>query len=150
MPLTRENLLLLSKAFDTVDYSTLLRKLHTLNISKTTLKLFLSYLTDWIQYVQVYQNFAARRRISFGVPQGLILGPIYIQCRLNVDVLNVKHVAQFADDSKPYGLENLIFTPDKTKFMVFTLKHLVKQNQLQIPSRFWVAKSSVKQLLFFN
>ena len=37
-----------SKAFDTVDYYTLLRKLHSLNISTSTLNLTASYLTDRI------------------------------------------------------------------------------------------------------
>ena len=40
-----------SKAFDTVDYFTVLRKLHSLNISTSTLNLIASYLTDRIQYV---------------------------------------------------------------------------------------------------
>ena len=53
----------LSKVFNTVDYFTLLRKLHSLNISTSTLNLIASYLTDRIQYVQVNEKFSSRKTV---------------------------------------------------------------------------------------
>ena len=42
-----------SEAFDTVDYSIFIRKLHTIGLSKAALLWFLSYLTNRRQFVQV-------------------------------------------------------------------------------------------------
>ena len=51
-----------SKAFNTVDCFTLLRKLHSLNISTPTLNLIGSYLTD-SQYVQVNEQFSSHKTV---------------------------------------------------------------------------------------
>ena len=58
-----------SKPFDAVDCFTLLRKLHSLNISTSTLNLIASYLTDRIQYVQVNEKFSSHKTVNLGVPQ---------------------------------------------------------------------------------
>ena len=42
-----------SKAFDTVDYFVIIRKLHNIGFSKQALRWSLSYLTDRQQFVQV-------------------------------------------------------------------------------------------------
>ena len=42
-----------SKVFDTVDFETLIQKLHQLNLSKSSLKIFASYLSNRHQYVQI-------------------------------------------------------------------------------------------------
>ena len=58
-----------SKPFDAVDCFTLLRKLHSLNISTSTLNLIASYLTDRIQYVQVNEKFSSHKTVNLGVLQ---------------------------------------------------------------------------------
>ena len=55
-----------SKAFDTVDYSIFIRKLHVIGLSKAALLWFLSYLTNRRQFVLA--------NVLKGVPQGSILG----------------------------------------------------------------------------
>ena len=42
-----------SKAFDTIDFKTVLRKLHALNFSKYYLIWITNYLTDRYQFVQI-------------------------------------------------------------------------------------------------
>ena len=42
-----------SKVFDTVDFETLIQKLHQLNLSKSSLKIFASYLSNRHRYVQI-------------------------------------------------------------------------------------------------
>ena len=72
-----------SKAFDTVDYFTLLRKLHGLNISTSTLNLIASYLNDRIQYVELNEKCSSHKTVNFGVLQGSILGPILLNIYVN-------------------------------------------------------------------
>ena len=93
-----------SKAFDAVDYPTLIRKLHSINFSKETLKHIASYLTERSQYVQVDDKLSSSKHINFGVPQGSILGPILF----NIYVSDMKDswknctCSQYADDSNMY------------------------------------------------
>ena len=65
-----------SKAFDTIDYTVLIKKLSKLNMSPDFLHLILSYISDRSQYVQIDSNQSRHEKNNFGVPQGSILGPI--------------------------------------------------------------------------
>ena len=65
-----------SKAFDTVDYTVIIKKLSKLNMSPEFLHLILSYNYDRSQYVKIDSNKSRHEKINFSVPQGSILGPI--------------------------------------------------------------------------
>ena len=95
----------LSKAFDTIDHSILLRKLKHYGIHGTALRWFESYLTDRIQYV-FYENIKSRpMRITTGVPQGSILGPLLFLICIN-DIkkcTDLFEVIGYADDTTLYG-----------------------------------------------
>ena len=65
-----------SKAFDTMDPKSLIRKLVCLNISNSSIKIILSYLTNRKLHVQVNDDQSTRLPIYFGVPQGSTLGPV--------------------------------------------------------------------------
>ena len=67
----------LKKAFDTVDYQILLRKLELYGIKGQALTLLKSYLTNRNQKCRIQNSFSSERLITCGVPQGSILGPIY-------------------------------------------------------------------------
>jgi len=70
-------LLELSAAFDTVDHSTLLRRLQTSHgIQGTVLHWFKSYLHNCQQSVQCKSDSSTPSLVVFGVPQGSVLGPI--------------------------------------------------------------------------
>ena len=62
-----------SKAFD---YRTLLRELHAIVFSKRLLYLFIDYLSNRQQLVQIDDKMSEKLQINFGVPQGSILGPV--------------------------------------------------------------------------
>ena len=62
------------KAFDTVEHSILLNKLHHCGIRRTALQWFNSYLTNIYQYVNYNNTTSNMKQIICGVPQGSILG----------------------------------------------------------------------------
>ena len=65
-----------SKAFDTIDFFVLIRKMHTLNFSERFLYWIFSYLTDRRHFVQTDSNISNILYTNFGVPQGSILEPV--------------------------------------------------------------------------
>ena len=66
-----------SSAFDTIDHSILLHRLHTdFGFTDTVLQWFSSYLTDHTQYVSLSRHYSAFAPVHTGVPQGSVLGPI--------------------------------------------------------------------------
>ena len=66
----------LSKAFDTLDHTTLLHKLKYYGIAGITLNWFNSYLSNRSQYVEIDNVLSTKMVMNTGVPQGSILGPL--------------------------------------------------------------------------
>jgi hypothetical protein len=66
----------LSKAFDCLPHDLLLLKLNAYGLSKSSLDLLCSYLTNRKQCVKLNQNLSNMLPIFKGVPQGSILVPI--------------------------------------------------------------------------
>ena len=62
-----------SKAFDTIDYKTLLYKMHALKFSNSFLKWLINYLHNRHQFVKVEDEMLGLIQTRFGVPQGSIL-----------------------------------------------------------------------------
>ena len=66
----------LSKAFDTVDHSILIKKLKLYGVKGNNLRWFESYLSNRKQYISYNGNKCTTfESITYGVPQGSILGP---------------------------------------------------------------------------
>ena len=94
----------LKKAFDTVDHVILLGKLKSLGISSDNLEWFHSYLSSRYQKTVIGQASSTSRKVSVGVPQGSILGPLIFAIYINdlPKVLRNTTVTLFADDTALY------------------------------------------------
>ena len=73
----------LSKAFDTLDHTILLTKLHGYEVQDAALDWFKSYLSKRTQYVECNGSSSSIREIETGVPQGSILGPLLFIIYMN-------------------------------------------------------------------
>ena len=108
-----------SKAFDMVEHSILLEKLQHYGIRGTALSWLKSYLENREQFVSVGGKNSSKTSITYGVPQGSILGPLLFVIYINDLHYAIKYskVHRFADDT------NLFMKEDK-KLLNLDLKYL--------------------------
>ena len=85
----------LSKAFDCISHELLIAKLNAYGFDETSLKVIISYLKNRTQTTKVGSSFSELLNIIYGVPQGSILGQLFI---VNKDV----RFSSYADDTTPF------------------------------------------------
>ena len=141
-------LIYLSKAFDNISHSILLKKLSAIGVSQETVKWFESYLTR-----RFGSSLSAALPITHGVPQGAILSPLLF-CIYTNDLPTVTqscNLNSFVDDSKislPFSIKevsdaklkletdlrlvaewccknSLLINPEKTKFLLVGTRQLL-------------------------
>lgn len=93
-----------SKAFDVVSHQILIDKLCAIQTPSQMIRLLSSYLSNRTQRVGLNNSLSRPKKITHGVPQGSILGPllfaIYINDLLALPISSVVHA--FADDTTLY------------------------------------------------
>ena len=147
-------------AFDTVAFETVLKKLHALGFSKSFLMWISSYLTGRRQFVQIDEKTSSLLDVTFGVPQGSVLGPVLFNLYVNdlsERLGDFVKCQQYADDTiiyttdKPAHIKdcerrlqeavnllkswssecNLSLNPTKTKVMLFSTPQLARFHGLE-------------------
>jgi len=100
----------LAKAFDTVDHRILLKKLYIYGIRGCAHDWFRSYLSGRTQTISIGDNISEKKEITYGVPQGSVLGPLLFLLYIN-DIYKCSNVLKFhlfADDTNIlYSNKNL-------------------------------------------
>ena len=160
----------LSKAFDTLNFDILLKKLEHYGINESAKRLIHSYLTDRLQFVEFNSYKSTYLSISTGVPQGSVLGPLLFLIYINDLPLmsNIFSMLMYADDTTLYcnidqyvnedvinvelaklsewlGANKLALNISKTKFMVFhTSNRAVQYPNLKINN------TDIEQVFEFN
>ena len=117
----------LSKTFDTVDHSILLRKLELYGITDRNYAWIKSYLSNRLQYIQPDENCRTEYCVvKCGVPQGSILGPLVFLLYVN-DLKNASSILDrimLADDT------NLFYTHSNIQKLFSTvIEELATINQ---------------------
>ena len=90
----------LKKAFDTIPHTRMIAKLQMLGMDETTLSWFKSYLSNRLQCVKLNNLISETLPITYGVPQGSILGPILFSIYIN-DIVKIVNcgIVLYADDT---------------------------------------------------
>ena len=136
----------LSKAFDTVDHSILLRKLKLYGITDINHDWFKSYLSNRKQYIQINDKGNTELgSVKCGVPQGSILGPLLFLLYVN-DLKNASDLLDpimFADDT------NLFCTHRDIKYLFSTVNNeLEKINEWFISNKLSLNVEKTKYSFF--
>ena len=103
----------LSKAFDCIYHELLIAKLEAYGFGHESLTFIYSYLSGRRQRTKVNGSFSDWSNITFGVPQGSILGPLLFSIDFN-DIfyyIPESEMTNSADDNTPYTIKERIDTP---------------------------------------
>ena len=130
----------LSATFDTTDNKILLSRLNSVyGIQSTAIQWFQSYLSDRYQSTSVNNSSSSPSQLMYGVPQGLVLGPIlFVLYTTPLSDIIAKHSVNhqlFADDTqlqKPTPLSEVNNITKELNACTDDTKTLMTKNQLKL------------------
>lgn len=106
------------KAFDKVSHVCLLNKLHSYGVNENLIKWISAFLCYRTQCVKINGVISDEHKVSSGIPQGSVLGPLLFIIFIN-DLpqvcYNLTRLFIFADDAKMYRELNCISDSDELR-----------------------------------
>lgn len=129
-------LLDLSAAFDTVSHKILLGRLESrFGIHGSALGWFNSYLSGRSQYVKIKDSVSNSQNLSFGIPQGSILGPI----------LFTLYISPLGNIARSHGLGNHFYADDSQLYLALENSSSKEKLELCISDyREWMTANNLK------
>ncbi len=125
----------LSKAFDTLTHSILIKKLEHYGIRGITLEWFKNYLFGRKQYVFLNGTSSTTSDVVCGVPQGSVLGPLLFIIYIN-DIINCSDIFNFilfADDTNLfYSYDNFAQLQNTVNNELSKLSEWFRANKLSL------------------
>lgn len=120
-----------SKAFDMINHRILLSILHYIGLDNNAIRFLGSFLSDRQQRVQIGDEISDSMRVSSGVPQGSILGPLlYILYTSNFyDSFITCNYHVYADDTQLYCSFNMIEMDSYESFINRDLEMLYEKSK---------------------
>ena len=106
----------LKKAFDTVSHKILINKLKIIGLDQNSVSWFGSYLENRVQKTTINSQISSERIISYGVPQGSILGPTLFTIYINDLAQKISgNINFYADDTILYSPHLALLREDLRK-----------------------------------
>ena len=149
----------LSETFDCLSYEIIIAKLNAYGFLLSALKLISNYLTDRKERTKINNLYNSWEDILFGVPQGSILGPIFLNIFLSdlflviddIDLADMPMITPFSDDS----IDDVILSLEDSAKEVFQFNRkkrntdkcqllLSKNNESQLEAGDFLIKNSIK------
>ena len=123
-----------SKAFDTLNFNILLKKLEHYGINESAKRLIRSYLTDRLQFVEFNSYKSTYLPIFTGVLQGSVLGPLLFLIYINDLPLmsNIFSMLMYADDTTLYCYINKYVNDDVINVELAKLSEWLGANRLAL------------------
>lgn len=123
-----------AKAFDTVSHELLLQKMCKMGFNGSLMKWFTSYLSNRHQRVIIDGVASGWVKVTSGVPQGSILGPLLFLIFINdlPDVLNCCQPLLFADDAKIFLKVQSIYDCNRIQTDLNSLNDWCVKNNLNL------------------
>ena len=125
----------MQKAFDTVNHTILLKKLEHYGVRGHRLKWFHSYLTNRKQFTRVDNTDSDIREISYGVPQGSVLGPLLFLMYINDlnKAIKFSFIRHFVDDTNIlYTNKSLRKINQRINFDLKNIVHWLRANRIAL------------------
>ncbi len=123
------------KAFDSINHKILYKKLQGVGIADQMLDIISDYLENRLQYVELDGSKSSSRIITYGVPQGSLLGPRLFSIYINdlADNILKGNLYLFADDSTLYCIgDNIEGVIDSLNEAASEVNRWCNHNQLSI------------------
>ena len=113
------------KAFDTVCHEKLFLNLKSIGIKGTLIKWINAFLSNRTQKVIVNRTLSNEQKVTSGVPQGSVLGPLLFLIFINdlpKEIPEGIHCVMFADDLKIFHLLKILMTNKNYKMLLIGYK----------------------------